>query len=69
MSLPEVTALLGLNLALIVVVMLVLWGLALRLKDVSFCDVGSGSGLFTATAKLPRPGLRGFGQRRSRRSC
>lgn len=38
MSLPEVAALLGLNLALIVVVMLALWGLALRLKDVSFVD-------------------------------
>lgn len=38
MSLPEVAALLGLNLALIVGVMLALWGLAQRLKDVSFVD-------------------------------
>lgn len=38
MSLSEIAALLGLNLALIVAVMLGLWGLALRLKDVSFVD-------------------------------
>ncbi len=38
MTLPELAALLGLNLALLVVAMLFLWGLALRLKDVSFVD-------------------------------
>ena len=38
MTLPELAALLGLNLAVLVVVMLALWGLALRLKDVSFID-------------------------------
>ena len=38
MTLPELVALLGLNLALLVVAMLFLWGLSLRLKDVSFID-------------------------------
>ncbi|HZV84005.1 MAG TPA: DUF1295 domain-containing protein [Brevundimonas sp.] len=38
MSLTEIAALLGLNLALIVAVMVALWGLSLRLKDVSFID-------------------------------
>lgn len=38
MTLPEIAALLGLNLLLIVLVMLALWGLALRLRDVSFID-------------------------------
>lgn len=36
MTLPELAALVGLNLALMIVAMLALWGLALRLKDVSF---------------------------------
>src|SRR6478672_1838541 len=38
MSLTEIAALLGLNLALIVAVMMGLWLVALRLKDVSFVD-------------------------------
>lgn len=38
MTLTELAALLALNLAVLVVVMLALWGLALRLKDVSFID-------------------------------
>ena len=38
MILPELAALLGLNLALLVVVMLALWGVSLRLKDVGFID-------------------------------
>ena len=38
MTLSEVAVLLSLNLALIVAVMLALWGLSLRLKDVSFID-------------------------------
>ncbi len=38
MTLPELAALLGSNLAILVIVMLALWGLALRLKDVSFVD-------------------------------
>ena len=38
MTLPDIVALLGLNLILIVLVMLALWGLSLRLKDVSFID-------------------------------
>lgn len=38
MSLTEIAALLGLNLALIVSVMVGLWLVALRLKDVSFID-------------------------------
>jgi steroid 5-alpha reductase family enzyme len=39
MTLIEIAVLLGLNLALIAAVMLGLWGLSLRLKDVSFVDV------------------------------
>lgn len=38
MTLPDIAALLGLNLALIVAVMLGLWLVALRLRDVSFID-------------------------------
>jgi steroid 5-alpha reductase family enzyme len=38
MTLSEIAVLLGLNLALIVAVMLGLWGLSLRLRDVSFVD-------------------------------
>lgn len=38
MTLSDILALLGLNLALIVAVMLALWLLALKLKDVSFID-------------------------------
>ena len=38
MTLPEIAVLLAVNLGLIVVVMLALWGLAVRLKDVSFVD-------------------------------
>ncbi len=38
MTLTEIAALLGLNLLLILVVMTALWGLAVRLKDVSFID-------------------------------
>ncbi|MGV8929709.1 MAG: DUF1295 domain-containing protein [Brevundimonas sp.] len=55
MSLIEIVALLGLNLALIVVVMLALWGLSLRLKDVSFIDAVWPMGmLLLALATLPR---------------
>ncbi len=38
MTLPEILTLLGLNLALVVVAMLALWGLSLKLRDVSFVD-------------------------------
>lgn len=38
MTLPELAALLGLNLVLLVVAMSLLWGLSLRLRDVSFVD-------------------------------
>lgn len=38
MTLAEIAVLLGLNLALILAVMLGLWGVSLRLKDVSFID-------------------------------
>ena len=55
MSLIEIVALLGLNLALIVMVMLALWGLSLRLKDVSFIDAVWPMGmLLLALATFPR---------------
>lgn len=55
MSLPEIAALLGLNLALILVAMALLWGLALRLKDVSFVDgVWPLGMLLLALATFPR---------------
>ncbi|MGZ9099491.1 MAG: DUF1295 domain-containing protein [Brevundimonas sp.] len=55
MSLTEIAALLGLNLALIVAVMLGLWVLSLRLKDVSFIDAVWPMGmLLLALATLPR---------------
>jgi len=55
MTLPEIAALLGMNLAVIVVAMLVLWGLALRLKDVSFIDgVWPLNMLFLALLTFPR---------------
>lgn len=55
MSLIEIFALLGLNLALILVVMLGLWRVALRLKDVSFVDGVWPLGiLLLALATLPR---------------
>jgi steroid 5-alpha reductase family enzyme len=51
----EIAVLLGLNLALIVAVMLGLWLLALRLKDVSFIDAVWPMGmLLLALASLPR---------------
>ncbi|MDI1327573.1 MAG: DUF1295 domain-containing protein [Brevundimonas sp.] len=55
MSLTEIVALLGLNLALIVAVMLGLWRVALRLKDVSFIDgVWPLGMLMLALATFPR---------------
>jgi steroid 5-alpha reductase family enzyme len=55
MTLPEVAALLGLNLALIVAAALGLWGLSLRLKDVGFVDGAWPLGmLFLALATFPR---------------
>lgn len=55
MSLIEIAALLGLNLALIVAVMLGLWRVALRLKDVSFIDgVWPLGMLMLALATFPR---------------
>lgn len=55
MSLSEIAVLLGLNLALIVVVMVGLWALALRLKDVSFIDaVWPMAMLLLALASFPR---------------
>ena len=55
MTLPEIAALLGLNLLLIVVVMTALWTLAVRLKDVSFIDaVWPLAMLFLALATWPR---------------
>lgn len=55
MTLPDVLALLGLNLVLIMVVMLALWGLALRLKDVSFVDgIWPLGMLMLALATFPR---------------
>jgi steroid 5-alpha reductase family enzyme len=55
MSLTEIAVLLGLNLALIVVVMLGLWALALKLKDVSFIDAVWPMGmLMLALATFPR---------------
>ncbi len=55
MSLTEIVALLGLNLALIVVTMTGLWVLSLRLKDVSFIDAVWPMGmLMLALATFPR---------------
>lgn len=55
MTLPEIAALLGLNLLLIVVVMTALWTLAVRLKDVSFIDaVWPMAMLLLALATWPR---------------
>lgn len=55
MTLPEIAVLLGLNLALIVGVMLALWALAIRLKDVSFVDGAWPLGmLLLALATWPR---------------
>ena len=55
MRLTEIAALLGLNLALIVAVMVGLWALSLRLKDVSFIDAVWPLGmLLLALATLPR---------------
>lgn len=55
MSLTEIAALLGLNLALIVAVMLGLWLVALRLRDVSFVDgVWPLGMLMLALATFPR---------------
>lgn len=55
MSLSEIAVLLGLNLALIIAVMLALWALALRLKDVSFIDAVWPLGMLVlALATLPR---------------
>jgi len=55
MTLPEILTLLGLNLAVIVVVMLALWGLSLRFKDVSFIDgVWPLGMLMLALATFPR---------------
>ncbi|MDP3371219.1 MAG: DUF1295 domain-containing protein [Brevundimonas sp.] len=55
MSLTEIAALLGLNLALVVAAMLGLWLVALRLKDVSFIDAVWPLGmLMLALATLPR---------------
>lgn len=55
MTPAELAALLGLNLALLVGVMVALWGLALRLKDVSFVDgVWPLGMLFLALITFPR---------------
>ena len=55
MTLTEIAALLGVNLALIVAVMLGLWLVALRLKDVSFIDgVWPLGMLMLALATFPR---------------
>lgn len=55
MSLTEIAALLGLNLALIIVVMTGLWLLSLRLRDVSFIDAVWPMGmLLLALATFPR---------------
>lgn len=55
MTFPGIAALLGFNLLLIVVVMLALWALATRLKDVSFIDGAWPLGmLFLALATWPR---------------
>ena len=55
MTLPEIAALLGLNLVLITAAMLALWGLSLRLKDVSFVDgVWPLGMLFLALITWPR---------------
>ena len=55
MSLTEIAALLGLNLALIIAVMVGLWTLSLRLKDVSFIDAVWPMGmLLLALVTFPR---------------
>jgi steroid 5-alpha reductase family enzyme len=55
MSLTEIAVLLGLNLALIIVVMTGLWLVSLRLKDVSFIDAVWPMGmLLLALATFPR---------------
>ena len=55
MSLTEIAALLGLNLALIIVVMTGLWLVSLRLRDVSFIDAVWPMGmLLLALATFPR---------------